>query len=60
VGQPLPGTGVRIDEDGQIWVRGSIVEQGRALAGTSQVAGRSWFRTGLVGVQDEDGFLHVV
>jgi long-chain acyl-CoA synthetase len=60
VGRPLPGIGVRFDDDGQIWVRGPIVEHARSPGSDRTVADRSWFRTGLVGGRDDEGYVSVV
>lgn len=60
VGRPLPGTAVRIDEDGGIWARGPIVEQGLAPENVTRAVERTWLRTGLQGFQDADGFVHLV
>jgi long-chain acyl-CoA synthetase len=59
-GRPLPGAGLRVDDDGQIWVRGPIVEHARSPGSDRRVADRSWFRTGLIGSQDDDGYVTVV
>jgi long-chain acyl-CoA synthetase len=59
-GRPLPGSGLRVDDEGQIWVRGPIVEHARSPGRDRRVADRSWFRTGLVGSQDDDGYVTVV
>ena len=59
-GRPLPGSGLRVDDDGQIWVRGATVEHARSPGRDRRVADRSWFRTGLIGSQDDDGYVTVV
>jgi long-chain acyl-CoA synthetase len=59
-GRPLPGSGLRVDDDGQIWVRGPNVEHARAPGSEQRAADRSWFRTGLIGSQDDDGYVTVV
>lgn len=60
VGRPLPGSGLRVDDGGQIWVRGPIVEHARSPGSDRRVADRSWFRTRLIGSQDDDGYVTVV
>jgi long-chain acyl-CoA synthetase len=59
-GRVLPGSALRVDEAGQIWVRGPIVEQARSPGSERRVADRSWFRTDLVGNQDDGGYITVV
>jgi len=62
VGQPLPGVGIKIAEDGEILIKGGIVFPGywqneAATAETSAEEG--WFRTGDLGELDEEGFLTI-
>jgi long-chain acyl-CoA synthetase len=62
VGQPLPGVSVRIDDDGEIEVRGPNVFRGywRDLAASQEVLGDDgWLRTGDIGALDAEGFLRV-
>ena len=63
VGVPLqaPLCGVKA-EDGEIMVRGSIVMAGyynNPEETASAFGGDSWFKTGDLGVVDEDGFLYI-
>jgi len=62
VGLPLPGTQVRIGDDGEILIRGPGVMRGyhnlpEATAATLTDDG--WLRTGDVGEVDDEGFLRV-
>lgn len=62
VGQPVPGVDVRIDEDGEILVRGDTVFLGyyRDDAGTREVLREDgWLATGDLGSLDADGFLAI-
>jgi long-chain acyl-CoA synthetase len=62
VGQPLPGTGIRVAEDGELLVRGGQVFAGYWHQGeaTSAVLERDgWFHTGDVGEIDEEGFVRI-
>jgi len=62
VGQPLPGVRIRIAEDGEILIGGTVVFPGywRNEAATRETfADDGWFRTGDVGELDEEGFLTI-
>jgi long-chain acyl-CoA synthetase len=62
VGLPLPGVAIRIDEDGEILIKGVNVFPGywRNEAATSEVFTEDgWYRTGDVGELDEEGFLKI-
>jgi long-chain acyl-CoA synthetase len=62
VGQPLPGVAIRIDEDGEILIKGGNVFSGywRNEAATKETfAEDGWFRTGDVGELDDEGFLKI-
>jgi long-chain acyl-CoA synthetase len=62
VGQPLPGVGIKIADDGEILISGKNVFPGywHNDAATKEVfAEDGWFATGDIGELDEEGFLKI-
>ncbi|MFB7663459.1 AMP-dependent synthetase/ligase [Kitasatospora sp. NPDC056138] len=61
VGQPLPGSAVRIAEDGEVMFKGPQVFAGywNNPAATAEVLHDGWLATGDLGSLDEDGYLTI-
>ena len=61
VGRPVPGTAVRIADDGEVLIKGGIVfgAYWNNPAATDAVLRDEWFATGDLGSLDEDGYLTI-
>ncbi|MFE0043867.1 AMP-dependent synthetase/ligase [Streptomyces albireticuli] len=61
VGQPVPGTSVRLADDGEVWLRGGQVFAGYLddPKATEAVLRDGWLATGDLGTLDADGYLTI-
>jgi len=62
VGRPLPGTAVRVAEDGELLFKGGQVFPGywnNDTATAEVLEGDGWFHTGDVGEVDDEGFVRI-
>ena len=63
VGRPIPGTSIKIAEDGEVLIRGAIVMGGywqNDAANAEVFDSQGWFQTGDLGKLDDEGFLYIV
>ncbi len=60
-GPALPGVGLKIADDGEIWVKGVNVFAGywKNDKATKEAMEGDWFKTGDIGVIDDDGYLQI-
>jgi acyl-CoA synthetase (AMP-forming)/AMP-acid ligase II len=61
-GRPMPGVEIRLDEDGQIYTRGPDLFLGYTdpVLTATVLDDEGWYRTGDVGVIDDEGYLSIV
>lgn len=61
VGLPVPGTAVRIADDGEVLIKGGIVfgSYWNDPAATDAVLTNEWFATGDLGALDDEGYLTI-
>ena len=61
VGKVLPGTGIKIADDGEIWLRGNNILRGywRNPEATAAAMEGDWLKTGDIGELDDKGFLTI-
>jgi long-chain acyl-CoA synthetase len=63
VGRPVPGTSIKIAEDGEVLIRGPIVMRGywqNDAANAEVFDADHWFQSGDLGKLDDEGFLYIV
>jgi long-chain acyl-CoA synthetase len=62
VGRPIPGTSIKIAEDGEVLISGPIVMDfgyWRNEAANAESLDGAWFKSGDLGRLDEDGYLYI-
>ena len=63
VGRPIPGTSIKIADDGEVLIRGPIVMRGywqNDGANAEVFDEGNWFKSGDLGRLDDEGFLYIV
>lgn len=63
VGRPIPGTTIKIDDDGEVLIKGPIVMNGywqNDAANKEVFTSDGYFRSGDLGRLDDNGFLYIV
>ena len=61
VGRPIPGTTIKIAEDGEVLIKGPIVMRGywQNDSANQEVFDGQWFKSGDLGRLDDQGFLYI-
>ena len=61
VGRPIPGTTIKIADDGEVLIKGPIVMRGywQNDAANQEVFEGEWFRSGALGRLDDEGYLYI-
>ncbi|CAB5052675.1 FAA1 Long-chain acyl-CoA synthetases (AMP-forming) [Candidatus Nanopelagicaceae bacterium] len=61
VGRPIPGTTIKIADDGEVLIKGPIVMRGywQNDAANQEVFEGEWFSSGDLGRLDDEGFLYI-
>jgi long-chain acyl-CoA synthetase len=61
VGRPIPGTSIKIADDGEVLIKGAIVMRGywQNDSANQEVFDNEWFRSGDLGKLDDEGFLYI-
>ena len=61
VGRPVPGTTIKIADDGEVLIKGDIVMRGywQNDGANQEVFDGPWFKSGDLGRLDDDGFLYI-
>ncbi|MFD7642800.1 AMP-dependent synthetase/ligase [Kitasatospora sp. NPDC059795] len=59
VGPPVPGSAVRIAEDGEVFLSGGQIFDGYYELGAERPEREQWFATGDLGRLDQDGYLTI-
>jgi len=61
VGRPIPGTSIKIADDGEVLIKGAIVMRGywQNDVANQEVFDGQWFRSGDLGKLDDEAFLYI-
>ena len=61
VGRPIPGTTIKIADDGEVLIKGPIVMRGywQNDSANQEVFDGQWFKSGDLGRLDDEGFLYI-
>ena len=61
VGRPIPGTTIKIADDGEVLIKGPIVMRGywQNDAANQEVFEGEWFKSGDLGRLDDEGYLYI-